>query len=149
MTLSSNQAGYESGLLSLYGFESHQGHQGKRYAIIHLVVTLVLLRARLGARRKAARRSLSQRDGCPRLHDGLSYLQKVRLAPELQKILNPARVTMPEVKMLIWWIDSWFCDHDWEYAETRTRRRNKGGKARSSKRIVSATCKKCGWRRKF
>ena len=50
---------------------------------------------------------------------------------------------------LIWYLRSAFCRHDWDYQESHMREYGNYSSLTREGIKVSATCKKCGWHRKY
>jgi hypothetical protein len=53
------------------------------------------------------------------------------------------------LKWLIWSIRTWFCIHDWEREEYDENTYHVDYKITFTNRIVSTTCKNCGWHRSY
>lgn len=49
------------------------------------------------------------------------------------------------MRHLVWYLRSVFCKHEWDYEEKFVKVINSGKQDYK----VSATCKKCGWHRKY
>lgn len=50
------------------------------------------------------------------------------------------------MRHLIWYLRSAFCKHEWEYDQTNW---VPFGNGKVENVLMSATCKKCGWHRKY
>ena len=53
------------------------------------------------------------------------------------------------MRHLVWYFMSAFCSHDWNREEEFVTINNNYGSATKKGIKVSATCKKCGWYRKY
>jgi RNase P subunit RPR2 len=53
------------------------------------------------------------------------------------------------MKWFIWSIRAWFCKHEWEYEESEFSTYHTDYNFTTSRMRVSATCKHCGWHRKY
>lgn len=53
------------------------------------------------------------------------------------------------MKWLVWSIRTWFCNHEWDIEERPYEKHYLDENFVARNVVVSATCKKCGWHRKY
>lgn len=53
------------------------------------------------------------------------------------------------MRWLAWWFRSALCEHEWSYQEVEEKVSDDDGRIIRMNIRVSATCKTCGWHRKY